>query len=432
MVPRQPVSLLRILFFNRSYYPDVGATGQLLTELSEDLARDYGCRISVVAGPAVVGPARGRSRGWFPLRREYHRGVEILRAWGTTLRPRRFAGRVTNYITYFLSSCLAALYVRRLDVVVSLTDPPIIGLTAFLTARWNGAPFVFVCQDVFPEVAKLLQGFQSRAVHWLLDRISRFLIRNADRIVAIGETMQERLVQEKGADREKVRVIHNWADCSAISPGEKRNPFSLAHELADKFVVMHSGNLGLSQSLEMIVGAAECLAEFPRIQVVFVGDGVTRAVLEKQVQVQGLRNVRFLPYQPKEGLRDSFASADVFVISLKRGLAGYIVPSKLYGILAAGRPYVAAVEESSEVAAITRKYECGLIVEPGDTKGLAQNILRLYRDHPLADRFGENARKAGLHFDRALGVSAYYELFCQLTDMDSRTEGSAVSAEAAL
>lgn len=414
MVPRQPVSPLRILFFNRSYYPDVGATGQLLTELTEDLARNYGCQISVVAGPALVGPAQGWSRGWPPLRREYHRGIEILRAWGTTLRPRRFAGRVTNYITYFLSSCLAALYVRRADVVVSLTDPPIIGLAAFLTARWNRAPFVLVCQDVFPEVARLLQGFQSRTLNELLDRISRFLIQKADRIVAIGETMRERLVQEKGADKGKVRVIHNWADCSAISPGEKRNPFSLANELADKFVVMHSGNLGLSQGLEIILRTAACLTEFPRIQIVFVGDGVTKAVLEKQVQVQGLRNVRFLPYQPKESLKDSFASADVFVISLKQGLAGYIVPSKLYGILAAGRPYVACVEEACEVTTITRKYDCGLLAESDNPQDLADKILALYRDQSRTKLLGENARKAALAFDRPLGVSAYYKLFSEL------------------
>lgn len=415
MVPCQPGSLLRILFFNRSYYPDVGATGQLLTELTEDLAKNYGCQISVVAGPVLVGPARGRPRGWSPLQREYHSGVEILRAWGTTLGPRRFAGRVTNYITYFLSSCLVALYVRSPDVVVSLTDPPIIGLTAFLTARWNRAPFVFVCQDVFPEVARLLQGFQSRTVHWLLDRISRFLIRNADRVVAIGETMQERLVQERGAEREKVKVIHNWADCSTISPGEKRNPFSLANELEDKFVVMHSGNLGLSQGLEIIVRTAAYLTEFPRIEIVFVGDGVTKAILEKQVWEQGLRNVRFLPYQDKEALRDSFASADIFIISLKRGLAGYIVPSKLYGILAAGRPYVACVEEACEVTTITRKYDCGLLAESDNPQDLADKILALYRDPSRTKLLGENARKAALRFDRPLGVKAYLDLFCEVT-----------------
>src|SRR5207249_701504 len=127
------------------------------------------------------------------------------------------------------------------------------------------------------------------------------------------------------------------------------------------------------------------------------------------------QNVQFLPYQLKEGLRDSFASADVFLVSLKRGLAGYIVPSKLYGILAAGRPYVAAVEETCEVAAITKKYGCGLLAEPGNSQDLAEKILALYHDRALTRRLGSNARQAALEFDRPLQVRAYYTLFRELT-----------------
>jgi glycosyltransferase involved in cell wall biosynthesis len=124
-----------------------------------------------------------------------------------------------------------------------------------------------------------------------------------------------------------------------------------------------------------------------------------------------LSNVHFLPYQPREQLWQSFASADVFVIALKRGLAGYIVPSKLYGILAAGRPYVAAVEDACEVAAVTRQYDCGLLAEPGDPKDLAEKLLTLYQDRALAQRLGANARRAALVFDRRRQVQAYHELF---------------------
>jgi glycosyltransferase involved in cell wall biosynthesis len=141
---------------------------------------------------------------------------------------------------------------------------------------------------------------------------------------------------------------------------------------------------------------------------------VKRVELEAQARAQGLSNVRFLPYQPKEGLKDSFASADVFVISLKRGLAGYIVPSKLYGILAAGRPCVAAVEEACEVAAIVKKHDCGLLAEPGDPDDLARKILRLYRNRDLVSRLGANARQAALEFDRPSQVRAYYDLFREL------------------
>ncbi|MCZ7626832.1 MAG: glycosyltransferase family 4 protein [Candidatus Methylomirabilis sp.] len=321
---------MHIAFFNRSYYPDQGATGQLLTELAESLVRDYGCRVSVVAGRPLLPSRESRSgaRWWRPVQWEHHNGVEIIRTGGTTFRPRTFAGRAANYVTYFLSACVAGLMISRPDIVVSLTDPPVIGLAALMTAGRAHAKFVFLCQDIFPEVAVLLEDFQSPTVNRLLERINRLLIRNADRVIVLGETMKARLITKKGADPGKVRVIHNWADCSAITPGDKQNPWSRATKLADRFVVMHSGNMGLSQNLDALLEAAGRLHSYTDIVMAMVGDGAKRKALEACARSQGLTNVRFLPYQPKARLTESFATADVFIISLKEGLAGCIVPSK--------------------------------------------------------------------------------------------------------
>jgi lipopolysaccharide/colanic/teichoic acid biosynthesis glycosyltransferase/glycosyltransferase involved in cell wall biosynthesis len=342
--------------------------------------------------------------------------MEIFRGKGTKFGRSRFVGRFANYLSYFFSACYAGLRVPRPDIVVSLTDPPIIGLAALVTARRAGAKFVFLCQDVFPEVASLLEDFHSPTVNRALQWVNRFLIRKADRVIALGETMRDRLVEGKGADPNKISVIHNWADCSAIVPGPKKNPFSLSHGLSDTFVVMHSGNVGLSQNLESLIQAAERLREHSNLVVVVVGEGVKKPALEAEAQFKGLSNVRFLPYQSKDRLTESFASADLFTISLKRGLAGYIVPSKLYGILAAGRPYVAAVDSDSEVAAITNQFDCGLMAEPGNPEDLAEKIETIYNDRDLARRLGENARRAGLQFDRPKQVRAYMELFRRLVD----------------
>ena len=400
---------MRVCFFNRSYHPESGATGQLLTELAEDLARVHGWSVTVVAGPPLpggpVGPAS--AGGAWPFPTESRNGVVIHRARATMFNRARFVGRATNYLSYFVGACLIALRVPRPDVVVSLTDPPIIGLAALIAARRTRARFVYVCQDVFPEVAVLLEDFHSRVVNRLLDRINRVLVRGADRVVAVGETMRERLIAGKGADPRKVMVIHNWADCAAVKPGDKRNPFSLDNALADAFVVMHSGNVGLSQDLDTLLEAAARLRTYPDIVVAVVGDGVRREALLSRARSRGLANVRFLPYQPREKLTDSFASADVFVVSLRRGLAGYIVPSKLYGILAAGRPYVAAVEDACEVAAITRRCGGGLLAEPGNAEDLARKILILYHDRSLARELGERSRRAGLEFDRRRQVERY-------------------------
>jgi glycosyltransferase involved in cell wall biosynthesis len=406
---------LHIAFFNRSFYPDATATGQLLTDLCEGLVEAHGCRVSVVAGaPLLPAGSPAPHTRWAIVHRERYRGIQILRARGTRFSKRRFAGRFANYVSYFLSACVAGLRLERPDVVVALTDPPIIGLAAYLASRRFGVPFVMAYKDIFPEVARLLEDFQSETVNRVLQAVNCFLARKADRVVALGETMRGMLIEGKGADPTKTVIIPDWADCSAIEPGPKRNAFSLAHGLAEKFVVMHSGNIGLSQGLETLVQAAERLAGFEDIEVVFVGEGVKKRALEAEVRTRGLRNVRFLPFQPKEALRDSFATADVFVICLKAGMGGYIVPSKLYGILAAGRPFVASVEESSEVAGTASKFECGLVTEPGKPTDLAEKILKLYFDRRLAERMGCNAREIGLMFDRKKQVGAYYDLFFAL------------------
>ena len=394
---------MRVHFFNRSYWPDFGATGQLLTELAEDLVAHHDCDVTVVCG--------------YPLRRtsdvparERRNGVEIVRAAGTTRDPRRFTGRVANYLTYFVSACFAGLRLPRPDVVVALTDPPIIGIGALLAARLSGARFVFLCQDVFPEVAVLVEDFHSNLLNKALELLNRFLLRQADVVIALGDTMKQRLVEGKGADPDRIAVIHNWADCSTLAPGPKDNDFTRGHGLADRFVVMHAGNIGLSQNLDAVLDAAERVRDHDAIRFVFVGDGSRRERLETSARARGLSNVMFLPYQPRDAMNRSYAAADLFLVSLKPGLAGYIVPSKLYSILAAGRPYVAAVEEDCEVVDITNRYGCGFVVAPGDADALAAKILALYHDAPLAKQLGDRAREAGLLFDRRRQTAAYANL----------------------
>lgn len=401
---------MHIAFFNRSFYPDTTATSQLLTDLCEDLIRDHGCRVTVVAGMPLLPSVSTAETGAVPAR-EVHNGIQIVRARGTRFSKKRFAGRAANYVTYFLSACYAGQRLDRPDIVVALTDPPIIGLAAWLSARRFGAPLTMVFQDLFPEVTVLLDDFHSDTVDAALQAVNKFLVRRSAANVALGETMRKRLIEGKGAPPGRTPIIANWADTTAIAPGPKRNLFSETHGLADKFVVMHSGNIGLSQSLETLVDAAALLRDLPDIQVVFVGEGVKKAELQERTRSLGLNNVTFLPFTPKERLSESFASADVFVISLQRGLAGYIVPSKLYGILASGRPYVAAVEEECEVAALTRAHQCGLVAEPGNAQQLADRVRVFYRDREFAQRSGANARTLGLSFDRRGQVRKYMELF---------------------
>jgi colanic acid biosynthesis glycosyl transferase WcaI len=392
---------LRVCYFNRSYWPDTGATGQLLTELAEDLVAKHGIEVTVVTGYPV------NSAEPLPSRQTRH-GVTIVRARGTTLSPRRFAGRAANYLTYFCSALMTAIRLPRQDVTIALTDPPIIGLAALAARPRHG--MVFFCQDIFPEVAGLLEDFHSPTINALLEWLNRLLVRRAARIVALGDTMASRLIHGKGANPAKVTVIHNWADTSAIVPSEKRNAFSVAHGLDAKFVVLHAGNIGLSQNLDVVIEAATLLKARRDIVILFIGDGNRRAALEAAATSRGLDNVRFVPFQPRDQLRWTYASSDVCLVSLKPGLAGYIVPSKLYPILAAGRAYIAAVEPLSEVAALTQRHRCGVLVEPGDAAQLADTIARLADQRAERDAMGVRARIASELFARDRQVAAHAQV----------------------
>lgn len=392
---------VRVCYFNRSYWPDTGATGQLLTELAEDLVNVHGLEVTVVTGYPLSGSEALAST-------ETRNGVRIVRARGTTLSQRSFAGRATNYVTYFVSAVWTALRLPAQDVTVALTDPPIIGLAALAARPRHG--MVFYCQDIFPQVAGLLEDFKSPLVNAVLERVNRLLVRRAARIVALGDTMASRLVEGKGADRSKISIIHNWADTSAIVPSDKVNAFSREHGLDSKFVVLHAGNIGLGQNLDVVIDAAALLASRPDIVIQFIGDGNRRAALAETVKARGLTNVRFLPFQPRDLLRWTYASSDVCLVSLKPGLAGYIVPSKLYPILAAGRPYIAAVESLTEIAALTERHQCGVLTPPSDGAALAAAILQLADQPHQRAAMGQRARVAAELFARDKQVAAHAQV----------------------
>src|SRR5207237_1151012 len=212
-----------------------------------------------------------------------------------------------------------------------------------------------------------------------------FYLKRADRVVAIGETMRRRL-EEKGVRSQRLRVIPNWTDTAAITPVDRANGWAHEHGLVDRFAVMHSGNVGHAQDLEALIRASVTLDDLERLSVVIVGFGARHADYERLVGRLGATAVRFLPYQPRELLSQSLYSADVHFVGLARGLAGFVVPSRLYGILAAGRPVLVAADEDSETAQLVRAVGCGIVVPPGEPDLVADAIRSLASgEHDLAE-----------------------------------------------
>jgi len=392
----------RLLVFNQYYRPGVEATGQLLADLCGELARDF--EVTVVT--ATLRNARAG--------RDARDGVEIIRVRSTAFERRRLWLRALNYVTFLVQSLRFGLTRDRPDVVLAMTDPPVIADVALLVARRFRVPLVVISQDVFPETAVQLGRLDNRAVIFLLRSLVRWYLRRADRIVAIGETMRARLL-EKGACADRVTVIPNWVDASAITPAARDNAWAREHGFDRGFVVMHSGNVGHAQDLDSLIRAATLLRDLDDLSVAIIGGGARRDELVALAEALDARLVRFLPYQPRELLSQSLSAADVHVVGLARGLAGYVVPSRLYGVLAAGRPVIAAADAESETAQIVERAGCGVVVPPGRPDLLAAAIRQVRAGELDLAEMGRRGREYVVReADRSVAVAKYQSLLADV------------------
>ena len=387
----------RLLVLNQYYWPAVEATGQLLSQLCAGLAEDFD--VTVVTG-VVPGTAAGRER---------HEGVEIVRVASTAFDRRRLVLRATNYSTYLAQSLVTSLRAERPDVVLCMTDPPVIADVALLVARRFDAPLVVISQDVFPEVAVELKRLDNPLVVAALRLAIRFYLERADRVVAIGSTMRSRLA-EKGADPDNVVVIPNWVDVDALTPRPRDNEWARDHDLAEPFVVMHSGNIGHAQNLDALIRSATFLRDLDDLRIVLIGGGARRQELKDLARLLEVEQVRFLGYQPRDVLPESLSSADVHVVGLARGLSGYVVPSRLYGILAVGRPVIVAADAESETAQVVVEAQAGVVVPPNRPDLLAAAIRRAHDGELDLEAMGRRGREYVRTADRSVAIERYRAL----------------------
>ncbi len=386
---------MRILLVNQYFPPDSSASAQLVGELAEDLARHH--RVVVLAGRPSYNP--GAMAPDPP-------GTRVVRAWSTTFHRVSMLGRVANYASFLASSLVRAMFLPRPDVVVALTDPPAIGLVGLLASRRYRVPFVYVCQDIFPDVAVALGMLRNPAVVGMWRRLNRRLQSGSARVVVIGRDMRAKLERE-GVPPERITLIRNWGNGQALPAVERRR---IRRHLGweGRTVVMHAGNLGLAQNPGVLVKAAALLRDTD-VQVVFLGDGAARPEVEALVGRLGCENVSFLPYRPTDEAQQLMGAADLHVVSLHPGLLGCVAPTKVYGILAAGRPFVAAVQPGSEPGLLVEEIGCGARVDPDDPAALAGAIRRL-ADGSL-DEMGSRARRAfNERFNRTSSTGQYRDL----------------------
>ncbi|MDX2156959.1 MAG: glycosyltransferase family 4 protein [Hyphomicrobiaceae bacterium] len=388
----------RIHFVNRYFFPDHSATSQILSGVVFDLA-ERGYDVRVTTGYQLYENASAQ----LP-RHETIRGVDVTRVATTRFGRTSLAGRLFDYLTFYVAAATHLLLtLRRGDIVIAKTDPPLLSLLIVPVAKLKGAICVNWLQDVFPEVATAvnLGGRPMRLLARPLKALRNLSLRAADQNVAIGEVMVDRFAGQ-GMDRARFTVIPNWADPDVI-PAHPPGASELRREwgLEDRFVVAYSGNLGRVHEVDTIIDALENLnrsrpsiAAANRISFLFIGSGAQRRFLEREVARRQLENVVIKPYQPQERLADALAVADVHLVSLKPDLEGYVVPSKVYGVMAAGRPTLFVGAPHGEVARLIARHKCGVTIAAGASGRLANTILDLSQRPELCEEMGAAARKA--------------------------------------
>jgi glycosyltransferase involved in cell wall biosynthesis len=379
----------KIVFLNRFFYPDHSATSQILSDLAFHLA-EAGREVHVVSSRQ-----RYDDPGALLVNEEIISGVHVHRIATTRFGRKQLVGRAVDYLSFYalLRSALLDL-ARPHDIIVAKTDPPLLSIVAMNAARHRGARLVNWLQDLYPEVAVELQvpylrGPIAGGLTGLRDRSLRLAAMN----VVVGQKMATK-VMAAGVAADKVRVIPNWCDDAEIVPVPPAdNPLRAAWGLEGRFVVGYSGNLGRAHEFETMLGAAEHLSGHARIVFLLVGGGHAFEALARRVKERKLEAMfRFMPYQDRAHLKHSLGVADVHLISLRPRLEGLIVPSKFYGIAAAGRPILAITATDGEFAPIITAHQCGLVIEPGRGVELARAIATLSEDADRCIRMGQRAR----------------------------------------
>lgn len=392
---------MRVIFVNRYFHPDQSATSRMVSALAFGLAR-HGTEVAVIASRTRHDDPDSLLAG-----AESFAGVEIARLATTRFGRHSLPGRMLDYLSFHLTA-FAWLFrhVRRGDVVVVCTDPPLISLVCGLPVRLRGGQMLNWIMDLFPETAVEL-GLFSRTP--FLGRLATFLrdrsISRSRLSICPMETMAE-FLRERDLPADRIKVLHHWSDTAEIRPiARERNPLRAAWGYSEKFVVGYSGNFGRAHEFATLVDAATLLRDRQDIAFLMIGGGYKLASVTAAVRERKLTNVTFKPLQPAEHIAESLGVPDVHVVSLLPHLEHCIIPSKFYGILAAGRPTLFIGDPKGSVATVIDAHNCGVNIAIGAAERLAETIAALADAPERAAAMGAAARavlEADYAYERAL------------------------------
>jgi len=425
-IPKQQARV-KLSVITQFYPPDYAPTGQLIEELTTQLGHQ-GIQIHIFTG-----------QPGYAFKKESAPTIEckdkllIRRSRTARLWPKRIRGKAVNGLLFCLRSAFHLLKTCwRGDILLLTTAPPFLPILGYLAHLCFCLPYVCLLYDLYPDIAVELQVVPAN--HWIVkfwDLINREIWRNAKAIIVLSPTMKERIVAKCPEVADRVTVIHSWADPDWIVPMPKKdNWFAHKYNLVDKFTVLYSGNMGRCHDMETIMEAARELQNQP-IQFVFIGDGAKRKACQEQAASLGLNNCLFLPYQDKQYLPYSLTACDLSLVSVDQGMEGLVAPSKLYGILAAGRPVGVICEEHSYLCELVKEAEFGAAFRNGDATGLAEFIRHLANNKHLANQMGKAGRRyLESNFTPEIIAQEYYEVLHQVLGSKTKPNRSVLMNQA--
>lgn len=418
-----------LLFINQHYWPDVASTGQHLTDLAEHLANDgFDVEVLCASGRYLSGRLDVPEK-------ETHKGVRIHRVKTTSLGRGSNVGRIFDYASFYTQVLGLLLFGRRVDLVVVLTTPPLLGFACATIGKLRRRRYAIWSMDLHPDAEEALGMLKSGSLlARLLHGLNGFGYRKAELIVDLGPVMKQRLLNKKVA-ADRLRTIPVWNKADEVFPVEpEENPLRTELGLSDKFVVMYSGNAGLAHRFDEVFEVMRRLNGHPDIFFLFVGSGPRRAEIEAFIRANNIGNARYLDYFSRDKLAYSLSIGDVHLLTLRNDMGGIAAPGKLYGIMAAGRPVVVVGPRQSEPALTTIDEQVGVVVDTTTSMGneaadrLEVELLSLYGNPIERHRLGAHARRAFLaSYEQAVVCKFWSQLLEHQTESALGTIGARIS-----
>jgi radical SAM superfamily enzyme YgiQ (UPF0313 family)/glycosyltransferase involved in cell wall biosynthesis len=401
----------KFLLLTNYFPPEIGGAAHLFYELSDSLVKK-GYEITVVTGfprwniKQIDDKYKGKL-----FMKEIMGGIKVIRMWIPNLPRKNVFGRGIEHLLVSAQFYIGGLLAGKQDTILIYSPPLTLGISAYLLKLINKAPFIINIQDLFPRHAIALGILKNKFIINFFESMEKFVYSKADYITIHSPSAADHILK-RGGDISRLQVLYNWVDIERMRPGEKENPFSLAHGLHKKFIVSYAGTMGWGQDMQTIIKAADLLREYDEILFILVGEGIEKKSSEIEIKNLRLSNVKFFPMQPWSVYPQILNASDISLINLNKNLTTPTVPSKLFNIMASGIAVVASLPLDGDTASIIKDAQCGICVQPGDPFALSKAILCLYKNPSQRLIMGKNGRiYAEKHFSKEIHIAHYEEIF---------------------